>query len=105
MPFLAFGRPSALAAADGAIAYFDQETGFQFSEFKAAYSLTANIVYRVAVPTGVPAGTAYDAVLQVVAPNQVGWAGLAWGGNMIKNPLTVAWANGQKATISSRYAT
>ena len=82
----------------------DPDTGFTFSEFKAAYTLTSNIVYRFAVPSDGGSG-AYDLVLQVVSPNAVGWNGLAWGGNMVKNPLTVAYANGNKATISSRWAT
>ncbi|KAF2703911.1 iron reductase domain protein [Pleomassaria siparia CBS 279.74] len=93
-----------LYARDNAVTYFDPETGFTFSEFKAAYSLSSNILYRVAVPSSVPAGAAYDAVLQIVAPNQVGWAGLAWGGTMPKNPLTVGWPNGAKPNFSSRYA-
>ena len=44
-------------------------------------------------------------VLQVVAPNALGWVGLAWGGSMIRNPLTVSYPNGQKPTVSSRWAT
>ena len=60
-------------------------------------------MYRIAVPQ--PAnGTNYDIVLQVVAPKDVGWAGLAWGGSMLDCPLTVAWVNGQTQMISSRYA-
>jgi hypothetical protein len=101
---LVLGAPKEVVQRDSALAYYDSETGFTFSEFKAAYSLSANIVYRVAVPSGVPSGQPYDAVLQVVAPTQVGWAGLAWGGTMPKNPLTVGWANGQKPNFSSRYA-
>lgn len=106
MRFLALGRPAPEPAsqADSAIAYVDQETGFTFSEFKAAYSLTQNIVYRIALPSNAPSGN-YNAVVQVVAPNQVGWTGLAWGGNMIRNPLTVAYPSGSKVTVSSRWAT
>ncbi|KAH7405991.1 hypothetical protein DE146DRAFT_430515 [Phaeosphaeria sp. MPI-PUGE-AT-0046c] len=104
---LATGRPapepSHLQAR--AVTYVDQETGFTFSETKAAATLSANIVYRIATPANVPAGQAYDVVIQVVAPNTVGWAGLAWGGSMVRNPLTVSYANGQKTTVSSRWAT
>ena len=96
-------EPSHLEAR--AVTYVDQETGFTFSETKAAATLSANIVYRIATPANVPAGQAYDVVIQVVAPNSVGWAGLAWGGSMIRNPLTVSYANGQKPTVSSRWAT
>ncbi|CAE7205327.1 hypothetical protein PTNB73_07085 [Pyrenophora teres f. teres] len=86
--------------------YRDTETGFTFSETRAAATLTSNIVYRIAQPANVPANTPYDIVLQVVAPNSLGWVGLAWGGGMIRNPLTVGYPNGSKApTVSSRWAT
>ncbi|CAI6335988.1 unnamed protein product [Periconia digitata] len=104
---LVSARPSFLdlARRDGAIKYTDPETGFAFSEFKAAYTLTSNIVYRFALPSDPPSGP-YDAVIQVVAPVQVGWTGLAWGGTMLKNPLTVAYPNGNSGpTVSSRWAT
>jgi hypothetical protein len=105
--FIAFGRPSpeSLPLEARAAAYVDQETGFTFSESKAAATLSANIVYRVATPGNVPAGQPYDIVLQVVAPNSLGWVGLAWGGSMVRNPLTVTYPNGQKTTVSSRWAT
>jgi len=105
-PAIALGWPSPepRSAAEGTIAYVDQDTGFTFSEFKAAYTLSSNIVYRIAVPTNAPSGP-YNVVLQVVVPSQLGWVGLAWGGNMVKNPLTVAYPNGNKATVSSRWAT
>lgn len=63
------------------------------------------ITYRIATPSNVAAGTPYDAVVQVAAPVDVGWTGLAWGGYMTYSPLTVAWQNGNSATVSSRYAT
>jgi hypothetical protein len=88
-----------------AVLYVDQETGFTFSETKAAATLTSNIIYRIATPANIPAGQPYDIVLQVVAPNSLGWIGLAWGGSMTRNPLTVAYPNGQKPTVSSRWAT
>jgi hypothetical protein len=87
------------------VSYVDSETGFTFSETKAAATLSSNIIYRIAQPANVPAGQPYDVVLQVVAPNSLGWVGLAWGGSMIRNPLTVAYPNGQKSTVSSRWAT
>ncbi|KAK3217369.1 hypothetical protein GRF29_1g2873631 [Pseudopithomyces chartarum] len=103
---LALGHPSreVQPRAEGTITYIDQETGFTFSEYKAAFTLTANIVFRFALPSNAPSGP-YNAVIQAVVPNQLGWIGLAWGGNMVRNPLTVAYPNGQKATVSSRWAT
>lgn len=88
-----------------AVSYTDPETGFTFSETRAAATLSSNIVYRIAQPANIPANQPYDIVLQVVAPNQLGWVGLAWGGSMIRNPLTVAYPNGQRPTVSSRWAT
>lgn len=104
---LALGRPSAepLVKNEAAAAYYDQETGFTFSESRAAASLSSSITYRIAVPSNVSPGQPYDVVVQVVAPSSLGWVGLAWGGSMIRNPLTVGYPNGQSATVSSRWAT
>ncbi|USP82704.1 iron reductase domain protein [Curvularia clavata] len=88
-----------------ATSYLDPETGFTFSETKAAATLSSNIIYRIAQPANIPAGQPYDVVLQVVAPNSLGWVGLAWGGSMVRNPLTVSYPNGQRPTVSSRWAT
>ncbi|KAH8726946.1 hypothetical protein GQ44DRAFT_612935 [Phaeosphaeriaceae sp. PMI808] len=96
-------EPSHLEAR--AVTFVDQETGFTFSESKAAATLSSNIIYRIATPANVPSGQSYDIVLQVVAPNSLGWVGLAWGGSMIRNPLTVSYPNNQKPTVSSRWAT
>jgi hypothetical protein len=85
--------------------YHDAETGFTFSQYNAQYSLDHSIAFRIAVPSPVLANSTYDAVIQVVAPVDVGWAGLAWGGNMLSNPLSVSWANGNNVVLSSRYAT
>lgn len=105
MHFVAHAWPSRVTPrAETAVTYVDPDTGFTFSEFKAANTLNSNIVWRFALPSNPPSGP-YDVVIQAVVPNQVGWAGLAWGGNMVKNPLTVSYPNGQKATLSSRWAT
>lgn len=101
---LAFSKPFE-EAREAAAAYYDAETGFTFSEYKVAYTLTANVVVRIATPSTAVAGTPYPIVLQVVVPNGVGWGGIAWAGNMIRNPLTVAWANGNSPVLSSRWAT
>lgn len=86
--------------------YNDPETGFTFAQYQATYSLGGKyITFRIAVPGDAIQGTAYDTVLQVVAPNDVGWVGLAWGGSMTYNPLTVSWSNNGNAVLSSRYAT
>jgi hypothetical protein len=84
---------------------YDSETGFTFSEFKVAFSLTSNIAFRIALPSTASQGSPYDVVVQVVVPNQVGWAGIALGGSMTYNPLLVGWANGQSTQSSVRWAT
>jgi hypothetical protein len=105
--FSASARPSpeVLPLEARAVGIVDSETGFTFSEAKAAATLTTSIIYRIATPANVPANQPYDVVLQVIAPNSFGWIGLAWGGSMVRNPLTVGYPNGQKPTFSSRWAT
>ncbi|KAF2659322.1 iron reductase domain protein [Lophiostoma macrostomum CBS 122681] len=84
----------------------DPDTGFTFSNTDAAYQLGKTIALRVAIPGNVSFGSGYDAVIQVAAPLEIGYAGIAWGGNMIYNPLTVAWSSGtNSAVVSARWAT
>ncbi|KAB5547155.1 hypothetical protein GE09DRAFT_1224175 [Coniochaeta sp. 2T2.1] len=83
--------------------YCPSSTQICFSEFRTP---TSNIIYRIAIPDDVAAAP-FDILLQIVAPvSTTGWAGLAWGGSMTKNPLTIAWASGGGgAVVSSRWAT
>ncbi|KAK3314563.1 hypothetical protein B0H66DRAFT_627164 [Apodospora peruviana] len=67
------------------------------------YTSPGGVSYRIAIPDTATAGN-FDVLLQIVAPKAVGWAGIAWGGVMVNNPLTVAWANGASAMVSSRLA-
>lgn len=104
--------PSSATSAAGSTAnadtsvYRDSETGFTFTQYYAKYALNnRGITYRVAIPSDVTANTAFDVVVQVVAPSEVGWAGLAWGGGMTGNPLAAVWGTNSGATISSRWAT
>ncbi|PGH09652.1 hypothetical protein AJ79_05618 [Helicocarpus griseus UAMH5409] len=94
-----------LASIASAAVYVDPETGLTFAQYEAPATLNSDIIYRIAVPANAAPNTAFDAVLQIVAPTGVGWAGLAWGGRMPNNPLAVAWGNGQGAIVSSRFAT
>lgn len=72
-----------------------------FSEFKEPVS---GIYYRIAIPE--VSAAPFDVLLQIVAPiDKAGWAGVAWGGKMNGNPLTVAWPNGDSAVVSSRWST
>ncbi|KAL8347600.1 hypothetical protein RB601_003011 [Gaeumannomyces tritici] len=84
----------------------DRDTGFTFSSYVGRYSLGTNTIQiRVAVPSGAGANEAYDAVVQIVAPREIGWVGMAWGGSMTYNPLTVVYPSGQNVVVSSRWAT
>ncbi|KAF2735400.1 CBD9-like protein [Polyplosphaeria fusca] len=85
----------------------DSETGLTFSSYNVPYKTNAGkvITYRIAVPSAATSSAGYDVVLQIAAPNEIGWAGLAWGGSMVTNPLTVAWSSGSSAVVSSRWAT
>ncbi|KAI0905701.1 hypothetical protein F4824DRAFT_95915 [Ustulina deusta] len=96
------GCASGGVAADTVIVR-DGETGFTFSEYQAAYAIGQSIVFRVAVP--VPAPDNYDLVFQIIAPNAVGWTGLAWGASMINDPLTIGWASGTTPVVSVRRTT
>lgn len=86
--------------------YQDPDTGLTFSSAFQLYKTDGRgITFRIAVPDDAQSYTAYDAVVQMVVPNDAGWAGLAWGGSMPRNPLLVAWkGNGDNIVLSSRMA-
>lgn len=93
------------ATAANTLAVFDSETGFTFSEYRVAFTLSSSISFRIASSSEAQPGQPYDIVFQITAPNQVGWAGVAFGGTMVYNPLLVGWANGQQTLASTRWAT
>jgi hypothetical protein len=78
----------------------DAETGFTFGQ----YVSDQGISYRIGIPDPAPTTGGYDAVVQIAAPIAMGWAGLAWGGSMTYNPLTIAWKSGNDVVVSSRFA-
>ncbi|KAK4200100.1 hypothetical protein QBC40DRAFT_73364 [Triangularia verruculosa] len=81
--------------------YCPGNTEICFSEFQVP---THDVIYRIAIPD--VAAAPFDVLLQIVAPvSKAGWAGIAWGGKMATNPLTVAWPNGDTAAVSSRWST
>lgn len=90
----------ALAASSASAKYCDPD----LSDLCFEESTTdSNVTYRLAIPVDAPDG--FRAALQIVAPIDMGWAGFAWGGNMIGMPLTMGWKNGQDVTVSPRKAT
>ncbi|KAK4222821.1 hypothetical protein QBC38DRAFT_374329 [Podospora fimiseda] len=85
--------------------YQDPDTGLVFSSNYQLYKVDRGITFRVAIPSDIQSYTSYDAVVQVVVPNDVGWTGIAWAGSMPRNPLLVAWRNSQnQVVLSSRWA-
>ncbi|KAK1830204.1 hypothetical protein QBC39DRAFT_411741 [Podospora conica] len=90
MPGVKFLGLAALAASASA----------QISESKIAD--VPGLSFRIAIPETQAAP--FDVYLSIVAPVTTGWASIAWGGKMIGNPLTIGWANGDKAVVSSRWA-
>ncbi|GKT50141.1 uncharacterized protein ColSpa_10322 [Colletotrichum spaethianum] len=52
----------------------------------ASFTSDGGITFGIAIPEGATSGQPYDAIFQITAPIEVGWAGLAWGGAMTYNP-------------------
>ncbi|KAF2477650.1 CBD9-like protein [Lindgomyces ingoldianus] len=81
--------------------YYDKTSGITYSSI----TLPNGVSYRVALPVS---SNTSEAILQVVVPNKFNWCGMAWGGHMTNNPLSVHWntkaKTGQKAIVSSRMA-
>ncbi|KAK3345520.1 hypothetical protein B0H65DRAFT_442879 [Neurospora tetraspora] len=98
----AFAKPVVVQSRDTvhvAAKYCDASTSICYSEFISP----EKIAYRFAIPDNATAGN-FDVLLQIVAPKAVGWAGLAWGGVMVNNPLLVAWPYQSSVIASSRKA-
>jgi len=95
----ALAAPAQVEERAASAKYCDAASTLCFSEWVSP----EKIAYRVAIPDTATTGN-FDVILQIEAPKAVGWAGIAWGGVMTNNPLTVAWANGQSAIASTRKA-
>jgi hypothetical protein len=94
------GSPVLQGRAASANKYCDASTAICYSQYQSPEKISI----RVAIPDTATVGN-FDALLQIEAPKTVGWAGVAWGGIMVNNPLTVCWANGNTTVVSSRSAT
>lgn len=79
--------------------YCDASSTICYSEYSAS-----GIAFRIAIPDTATEAP-FPVLLQIVAPTAAAWAGIAWGGAMANNPLTVAWPNGDSVVVSSRFAT
>ncbi|KAF2106893.1 hypothetical protein BDV96DRAFT_472929, partial [Lophiotrema nucula] len=76
--------------------YYDPTSGITYASITHANGVT----YRIALP---PNSVDSDAILQMVSPNDVAWCGLAWGGHMTQNPLSVSWSTGQGTSANTTH--
>ncbi|RYP65054.1 hypothetical protein DL771_008475 [Monosporascus sp. 5C6A] len=88
------------ALAQDTVPITDAETGITFQVFNNPEGVS----YGIALPANASAAGGYDIILQVTAPIGVGWAGIAWGGGMVYNPLSIVWRNGESVVASPRMA-
>ncbi|KAH9908443.1 hypothetical protein F4778DRAFT_717256 [Xylariomycetidae sp. FL2044] len=96
---LALASASCAAPASPSVQFCDPVTTVCYSSSTVGVGA---ISYRVAIP--VVDVAPFDMLVQIVAPKTAGWAGIAWGGRMINNTITIGWANGNSSTVSSRWA-
>ncbi|KAH8819380.1 cellobiose dehydrogenase-like protein [Xylogone sp. PMI_703] len=80
--------------------YCDPLTSICYS----SYTTPGGISYRTALPFVSKAQGPFDIIIQIVAPISNGWAALAWGGEMLSNPIIMGWANDAQSVPSSRMA-
>lgn len=99
---LALALTSALAAPTAPAAkYCDEASKICYSE----YITTNKIAIRIAIPGNATKAAPFDVLFSIVAPKAVGWAAIAWGGQMANNPLTLGWSNGASAVASAKRST
>jgi hypothetical protein len=63
----------------------------------------SGVQYSVGIPE--VAAAPFDIYTSIVAPIDVTWAAIAFGGCMLRSPLLVAWAYGTNVVVSPRWAT
>jgi hypothetical protein len=78
---------------------YDAETKISYSSYTEPET---GMTFGVAFPKNVT--DPYDAIIRITAPIANQWVGFSWGGDMVWNPLSVSWPNGQSGTISARFA-
>lgn len=93
----------AIAAAS---VFRDPDTGLTFASEFTNYRINQGITYRIATPPDAVRGEPFDMIVQIVAPNDVGWTGMAFSGSMRENPLLIVWRNsaGNGVVASTRWA-
>jgi cellobiose dehydrogenase (acceptor) len=63
----------------------------------------SGVQYSVGIPE--IAAAPFDIYTSIVAPIDVTWAAVAYGGCMLRSPLLVAWPHGTNVVVSPRWAT
>lgn len=93
-------------ATAAASVFRDPDTGLTFASEYTLYRINQGITYRIAQPSDAVRGSPFDIIIQIVAPNEVGWTGLAFSGTMTQNPLLLVWRNsaGNGVVVSTRWA-
>ncbi|KAH8752456.1 hypothetical protein F5882DRAFT_268324, partial [Hyaloscypha sp. PMI_1271] len=63
----------------------------------------SGVQYSVGIPE--VAAAPFDIYTSIVAPIDVTWAAVAYGGCMLRSPLLVAWPHDTNVVVSPRWAT
>jgi Cytochrome domain of cellobiose dehydrogenase len=63
----------------------------------------SGVQYSVGIPEA--AAAPFEIYTSIVAPINMTWAAIAYGGCMLRSPILVAWANGSNVAVSPRWAT
>ena len=63
----------------------------------------SGVQYSVGIPE--VAAAPFDIYTSIVAPIDMTWAAIAYGGCMLRSPLLIAWAHGTNIVVSPRWAT
>ncbi|KAJ2896484.1 hypothetical protein MKZ38_005472 [Zalerion maritima] len=79
------------------------ETGMCFSTYTYGSGDTA-VEVGIAIPESATSDGPYDVLLSIVAPVDLGWVGVSWGGSTTYVPLSVAWPNGDEVMVNARMA-
>jgi len=78
-------------------------TSVHGQNFAAYTEAVSGVEYNIAIPE--VAAAPFDVYLSIVAPANITYAAVAFGGCMLRSPLLVAWKNNTNVVASPRWAT
>jgi Cytochrome domain of cellobiose dehydrogenase len=78
-------------------------TAVRGQNFAAYTEAVSGVEYNLAIPEA--AAAPFDVYLSIVAPANITYAAIAFGGCMLRSPLLVAWKNNTNIVASPRWAT